>query len=285
MNIHYKTPIRHEFKGIIPEDELAEQQAEAMRAIYEQEKRRKQWQEIEDIKNRRHTDNFTPSQKSPISVHRFDDFVGIEATKPKIAPTLAKARALYDFVGQSSRELTFSKGDIITIHRKIDANWYEGEHNAFCDLFPVDYVEVGRVTSMPLSRKFYFQFDTNFQLISGSLMPCISRKPTEGLARAKYTFVAQSGIELSLNKGELVALTRQVDENWFEGRIANRKGIIPISYCEIITPLGTKIESPLPPSVVSTRREELYIESVPERDVKTSKTEFLHVDTSTDPLL
>lgn len=142
VNIHYKTPIRHEFKGVIPEDELAEQQAEAMRAIYEQEKRRKQWQEVEDIKNRRHTDNFTPSQKSPISVHRFDDFVGIEATKPKIAPTLAKARALYDFVSQSSRELTFSKGDIITIHRKIDANWYEGEHNAFCGLFPVDYVEV-----------------------------------------------------------------------------------------------------------------------------------------------
>lgn len=147
MNIHYKTPIRQEFKGIIPEDELAEQQAEAMRAIYEQEKRRKQWQEVEDIQKRRHTDNFTPSQKSPISVHRFDDFVGVEANspKPKISSTLAKARALYDFVGQSSRELTFSKGDIITIHRKIDANWYEGEHNAFCGLFPVDYVEVSAI--------------------------------------------------------------------------------------------------------------------------------------------
>lgn len=140
VNIHYKTPIRQEFKGIIPEDELAEQQAAAMRIIYAEERRRKQCQEIEDLKNRRHTDNFTPSQKSPISAHRFDDFIGLEP-KTKI-PVLAKARALYDFVGQSSRELTFSKGDIITIHRKIDANWYEGEHNAFCGLFPVDYVEV-----------------------------------------------------------------------------------------------------------------------------------------------
>lgn len=143
MNIHYKTPIRYEFKGIIPEHELAEQQADAMRAIYEQERRRKQWQEVEDIQKRRHTDNFTASQKSPISVHRFDDFVGVEANQPKlkIAPTLAKARALYDFTGQSSRELSFNKGDIITIHRKVDANWYEGEHNAFCGLFPVEYVE------------------------------------------------------------------------------------------------------------------------------------------------
>lgn len=264
MNIHYKMPIRHEFKGIIPEDQLAEQQAEAMRAIYEQEKRRKAWQEVEDIQKRRHTDNFTPSQKSPISVHRFDDFVGVEGPQKPKNTSLAKARALYDFVGQSSRELTFSKGDIITIHRKIDANWYEGEHNAFCGLFPVEYVEI----------------------ISGSLQSQPSRaKPSEGLARAKYTFVAQSGIELSLNKGELVALTRQVDENWYEGRIANRKGIIPINYCEVITPLGKKADSP-PASVVTTRREELYIESVPERDVKSSsKTEFLHVDTSSEPLL
>lgn len=123
------------------------------------------------------------------------------------------------------------------------------------------------------------------QIISGSLQTAPSRaKPSEGLARAKYTFVAQSGIELSLNKGELVALTRQVDENWFEGRIANRKGIIPINYCEVITPLGGKAEPA--PSVVTTRREELYIEShVPERDVKTSKTGILHVDTSSEPLL
>lgn len=121
------------------------------------------------------------------------------------------------------------------------------------------------------------------QIISGSLTPTAGRaKPTEGLARAKYTFVAQSGIELSMNKGELVALTRQVDDNWYEGRIANRKGIVPINYCEVITPLGKKAD---PPTTVVTRREELYIESIPERDVKTSKTEFLHVDTSSEPLL
>lgn len=85
-----------------------------------------------------------------------------------------------------------------------------------------------------------------------------------------------------MNKGELVALTRQVDDNWYEGRIANRKGIVPINYCEVITPLGKMAD---PPTTVVTRREELYIESIPERDVKTSKTEFLHVDTSSEPLL
>lgn len=60
-----------------------------------------------------------------------------------------------------------------------------------------------------------------------------TKKPTEGQARAKFNFQAQSAIELSLNKGELVVLTRRVDDNWFEGRIANRKGIFPVSYVEV----------------------------------------------------
>lgn len=60
------------------------------------------------------------------------------------------------------------------------------------------------------------------------------RKPTEGQARAKYNFVAQSDIELSLSKGELVSLTRRVDNNWFEGRIGNRKGIFPITYVDVL---------------------------------------------------
>lgn len=57
--------------------------------------------------------------------------------------------------------------------------------------------------------------------------------PSEGQARARYSFNAQSGVELSLNKGELVTLTRRVDSNWFEGKIANRKGIFPVNYVDV----------------------------------------------------
>lgn len=85
-----------------------------------------------------------------------------------------------------------------------------------------------------------YNCDSFFQIISndGSRpLPTITstRKPSEGQARAKYNFVAQSDIELSLNKGELVSLTRRVDENWFEGRVGTRKGIFPVSYVEVLT--------------------------------------------------
>lgn len=73
------------------------------------------------------------------------------------------------------------------------------------------------------------------QIISSDGARPPPRKPSDGQARAKYNFIAQSDIELSLNKGELVALTRRVDQNWFEGRIGNRKGIFPVTYVEVLT--------------------------------------------------
>lgn len=41
MTIHYRTPIRQEVKEAISEEELARKQAEAMKKIYEEERRRK----------------------------------------------------------------------------------------------------------------------------------------------------------------------------------------------------------------------------------------------------
>lgn len=100
------------------------------------------------MNSRRHTDNFIPSQKSPIPLNRYDDFVDDLSPKIKLRdrspePRLV-ARALYNFVGQSSRELTFRKGDVIFIRRQVDKNWYEGEYNAMIGLFPTNYVEVSR---------------------------------------------------------------------------------------------------------------------------------------------
>lgn len=92
------------------------------------------------------SDNSRPSQKSPIPLNRYDDFVDDLSRRNRSQdqtpePRLV-ARALYNFVGQSSRELTFRRGDIIFVRRQVDKNWYEGEYNAMIGLFPFNYVEV-----------------------------------------------------------------------------------------------------------------------------------------------
>ena len=38
--------------------------------------------------------------------------------------------------------------------------------------------------------------------------------------------------------GEMVTLTRRVDQNWYEGRIGSRKGIFPATYVEILVEPG-----------------------------------------------
>jgi len=105
VNIHYRSPIRYEYKDSLPENELAKQQAESMKKIYQEERRRKYLQELQDMTNRRHTDNFTPSQKSPISLNRYDDFPtdfsAIQQQHQLLPKTIAKA--LYNFQGQSNR--------------------------------------------------------------------------------------------------------------------------------------------------------------------------------------
>lgn len=101
VNIHYKTPIRYEYKDPISDAELIYRQ-EQMKKLYQEERRRKYLQELQDLNNRRHTDNFTPSQKSPISLNRYDDFGSDYSPKsPNVSRTVARAQ--YNFQGQTAR--------------------------------------------------------------------------------------------------------------------------------------------------------------------------------------
>ncbi|XP_073813333.1 cbl-associated protein isoform X18 [Musca autumnalis] len=289
VNIHFKTPVRQELKSPLSEEELAIRQAEQMQKLYQEERRRKYLQELQDMNSRRHTDNFTPSQKSPIPLNRYDDFPADLAPK-NLNQTKSVARALYNFQAQNSKELSFKKGDIIYIRRAIDKNWYEGEHNAMIGLFPANYVEI-------INRDIQQPQHTH------------RSKPSEGQARAKYNFQAQSAVELSLNKGELVALTRRVDDNWFEGRIANRKGIFPVSYVEVLTDIGAediaaKTTTVQQTSIANYRpsldalRTNINNEfntltrngiqppnSILRETRPNHKTDILHVDTSSEPLV
>ncbi|XP_045765963.1 uncharacterized protein LOC123867764 isoform X6 [Maniola jurtina] len=218
VNIHYRCPVRHDPLPLVPERELAIQQAEHMKRLYREQRRNKYLQEnnihhadidsfdasikeLQDMQNRRHQDNFMPSQKTVVPLNRYD-----EAEK-------IVAKALYTFNGQTARELSFRKGDIINVRRQIDSNWYEGEVRGKIGLFPYNYVELLKGDGAQTLKK-----------------PAV----VEGRARAKFDFIAQTNLELPLKKGEIVVLARRIDHNWWEGRNANRTGIFPDSYVTIL---------------------------------------------------
>ncbi|CAN9510228.1 unnamed protein product [Ophioblennius macclurei] len=130
------------------------------------------------------------------------------------------ARAIYDFKAQTSKELTFKKGDAVNIIRQIDNNWYEGEHRGRVGIFPISYVE-----KMPSAEK---------QQPIRPPPPAHVREIGEAVAR--YNFNADTNVELSLRKGERVIVIRQVDQNWYEGKIPDttKQGIFPVSYVDIV---------------------------------------------------
>ncbi|XP_056345199.1 sorbin and SH3 domain-containing protein 2 isoform X6 [Oenanthe melanoleuca] len=158
------------------------------------------------------------------------------------------ARAVYDFKAQTSKELSFKKGDTVYILRKIDQNWYEGEHHGRVGIFPISYVEK---LSPPEKAQ-----------------PARPPPPAQigeiGEAVAKYNFSADTNVELSLRKGDRVILLKRVDQNWYEGKIpgTNKQGIFPVSYVEVIKKNPSKSvddypDPPIPQSYSSDRIHQL----------------------------
>ncbi|XP_062932530.1 sorbin and SH3 domain-containing protein 2 isoform X12 [Cynocephalus volans] len=153
------------------------------------------------------------------------------------------AKAVYDFKAQTSKELSFKKGDTVYILRKIDQNWYEGEHYGRVGIFPISYVE----KLIPPEK-------------AQPARPPPPAQPGEiGEAIAKYNFNADTNVELSLRKGDRVILLKRVDQNWYEGKIpgTNRQGIFPVSYVEVIKKNAKGAEDypdpPMPHSYSSDR--------------------------------
>jgi len=131
-----------------------------------------------------------PTSKNPVTLHQ------------------PCAKALYDYVPQESGDLAFKKGDIITLKKRVDANWYHGEKNGLQGFFPASYVQI--LTPLP----------------NATVPQCV----------ALYDFKMSAEDEkdcLTFNKAAVVTVIRRVDENWAEGRLSDRIGIFPISFVEM----------------------------------------------------
>ncbi|XP_045882670.1 sorbin and SH3 domain-containing protein 1 isoform X45 [Meles meles] len=183
------------------------------------QRRLKREQEEADIAARRHT-GVIPTHHQFITNERFGDLLNIDDTaKRKSGSEMRPARAKFDFKAQTLKELPLQKGDIVYIYKQIDQNWYEGEHHGRVGIFPRSYIEL-----LPPAEKAQPKKLAPVQVLE------------YGEAVAKFNFNGDTQVEMSFRKGERITLLRQVDENWYEGRIPGtaRQGIFPITYVDVI---------------------------------------------------
>ncbi|XP_069159104.1 E3 ubiquitin-protein ligase SH3RF3 isoform X6 [Procambarus clarkii] len=171
----------------------------------------------------RETNSIQGSTSSAVSgVSSFGNLnISISTSSPTSQPTLLPnvvqqrqistlqpcAKALYNYERKEARDLSFKKGDIIMLGKKIDSNWYQGELNNQTGFFPASYVQV--ITPLP-----------------SHIPQC----------KALYDFKMTNDEErdcLTFSKGEILTVLRRVDENWAEGKLGSRIGIFPLSFVDL----------------------------------------------------
>jgi E3 ubiquitin-protein ligase SH3RF len=115
------------------------------------------------------------------------------------------AKALFDFHSRENGDLSFKRGDLIILKKRIDHNWAVGESNGKEGVFPINHVQVLVALPTPKCKALY-----DFQM-----------KPNE-----------EEGC-LVFKKGQVIQVIRRVDQNWAEGRLGETIGIFPISFVEM----------------------------------------------------
>ncbi|XP_020290399.1 SH3 domain-containing RING finger protein 3 isoform X2 [Pseudomyrmex gracilis] len=149
------------------------------------------------------TGNLVPAVVSEQTVRQHSN----AAAKQVHLHNQAYGRAIYDYVSKVPGDLSFKKGDIVILRKKIDNNWYFGECGNNHGVFPLSYVQV--------------------------MTPLTPHVPQ---CKALYDFRMANEDEdgcLTFNKGEVISVIRRVDENWAEGKLLDRIGIFPLAFVEM----------------------------------------------------
>ena len=137
--------------------------------------------------------------------------------------------ALDTFAAESSDDLGFRKGDVITAVSEVDDMWWRGENKAGrAGIFPASFVE--RVAHEEMGLDHGGSSGAASGAGAGDTMfPCE--------CVALDTFLAESSEDLGFRKGDMITALDAVDDLWWRGRGKGGKvGIFPMSFVERTEP-------------------------------------------------
>ncbi|XP_077039296.1 sorbin and SH3 domain-containing protein 1 isoform X16 [Agelaius phoeniceus] len=187
------------------------------------------------VGNKSHHSQHQPCSRSgPLAPRRLSSFDIVE--RLGYFPTMGSSRD--SFMGRADIPDSLNNGNPVSyaLYHSLDTNnnpqselgTYLGDSESPRHFAPVDYME----TPEEILRRRYDDKEM---------------RP----ARAKFDFKAQTLKELPLQKGDIVYIYKQIDQNWLEGEHHGRVGIFPRSYIEFLPPAEkAQPKKPLPLQVL-----------------------------------
>ena len=149
-------------------------------------------------------------------------------------PTLRVGLVLNEFISEHQDDLQLFEGDIIGIERDIDANWRYGFSKVGSGMFPTNFVKEINFTTDVTGKR-----DSNNNNHTNSNK---NKNLCHGKAVVIDSFQAQDQDELSIQAGEFVELTKEIDSFWIEGILNGKKGKFPRMYINIIEDLPVDLK-------------------------------------------
>ncbi|XP_031458933.1 sorbin and SH3 domain-containing protein 1 isoform X21 [Phasianus colchicus] len=161
------------------------------------------------------------------------------------------AIAKFNFNGDTQVEMSFRKGERITLIRRVDENWYEGRISGTSrqGIFPVTYVEV---LKRPVVKNAIDYPDPPVSLSPNRSMTASPQQPQaqqQGTSpdrsqtprdivsyQALYSYTPQNDDELELRDGDIVDVMEKCDDGWFVGtsRRTRQFGTFPGNYVKLL---------------------------------------------------
>ncbi|XP_056351310.1 sorbin and SH3 domain-containing protein 1 isoform X3 [Oenanthe melanoleuca] len=162
-----------------------------------------------------------------------------------------EAIAKFNFNGDTQVEMSFRKGERITLIRRVDENWYEGRipGTSRQGIFPVTYVEV---LKRPVVKNAIDYPDPPVSLSPSRSMTASPQQPQaqqQGSSpersqtprdivsyQALYSYTPQNDDELELRDGDIVDVMEKCDDGWFVGtsRRTRQFGTFPGNYVKLL---------------------------------------------------
>ncbi|XP_041424726.1 sorbin and SH3 domain-containing protein 1 isoform X9 [Xenopus laevis] len=180
------------------------------------------------------TEKAQPRKASPLQVLEYGDAV-----------------AKFNFNGDTAVEMSFKKGERITLIRRIDENWYEGKISGTSrqGIFPVSYIEVVKRPRLKNSADYMdlpVSYSPNRSTSASPQQPQAqhrrdslerSQTPQDAYTyQALYSYTPQNDDELELREGDIVDIMEKCDDGWFVGTSRRTKlfGTFPGNYVKLV---------------------------------------------------